>query len=250
MNHLNRRTLLASFAALASNTTAAHAAGEWVLVAGATGRTGRPMIGILKAKGYKVRAMVRDAATAVDLGADEMVFADATKPETLPAAMKGITYVASAMGRGRGNSGDVDDAGVVNLTNAAKAAGVKQLVLMSSIGAEITSATDTSVRRPETMLAKGRGEAYLRTSGLAYTIVRPGGLEDCEHGKSGLKVAMMSAVEFQASGRPVICRADVALVMVEAFGNKDALGKTFTLVGDKTAPADAWRAALASLKPD
>ncbi|MBM3515796.1 MAG: SDR family oxidoreductase [Alphaproteobacteria bacterium] len=246
---MRRRTLLAGMAVLGVGGGKAHAAGAWVLVAGATGRTGRPMIGILKSKGFKVRAMVRESP-ADDLGADETVVADATKPETLAAAMKGITYVVSALGRGRGNSGDVDDAGIVNLTNAAKAAGAKQLVLMSSIGAEITSPTDTSVRRPEIMLAKGRGEAYLRRSGLPYTIVRPGGLEDCDHGKSGLKIGMMTVVEFQAGGRPVICRADVALVMVEALGNKDAIGKTFTLVGDTSAPVDAWRATLAAMKRD
>lgn len=235
-----RRTFLVSAAIVAARPTLA-AGGDLVLVAGATGRTGRPLVNILKTKGYRVRALVRVATPATELGADDVAVGDVTRPETLPTAMAGVEFVISALGRGRGESGDVDHAGVVNLVDAAKAAGVKQFVLMSSIGAEITSATDPSVRRPETMLAKGRGEAHLRRSGLAYTIVRPGGLADCAHGQSGLSLGLISAVQYRAGGSPPVCRADVALVMAEALGNRDAMGKTLSVAGDPSSPATAWR---------
>ena len=55
--------------------------------------------GLLQARGYKVRAMVRDRSKAGDFGTTvEVVEADVTKPDTLAAAVKGATFVVSAIG--------------------------------------------------------------------------------------------------------------------------------------------------------
>ena len=74
--------------------TSAMAAGETVLVAGATGKSGVPLVKILQAQGYKVRALVRDKAKGAELGASvELAEGDVTKPETLAPAMKGVSAV-------------------------------------------------------------------------------------------------------------------------------------------------------------
>ena len=238
---------------IAVNFTALAAETGKVLVAGATGQTGRPLVKILKQQGFAVRAMVRGETSGAELGADEAVKADLTDRATLPAAVRGVDYIITTVGSGRSSlPEDVDYRGIAALTDAAKAAGVKQIVIMSSIGAEITSPDDPSVRRGAVMIAKGKGEAHVRQSGLAYTIVRPGALDNCESGKTALKLGLVSAAAYFAAKLPRICRADVAAVMAAALGNPDALGKTFTVHGDPdtSAPVEAWRATFKSLKRD
>ena len=218
-----------------------------VLVVGA-GKSGQPLIKILHDQGYGVRALVRDAAKAGDLGKGVIiVVGDVTKPETLPAAMKGAEYVISTIGAGIGGNTpeEVDYKGVAALADAAKAAKVKQLVLMSSIGAGDTNPeTFLNKRFGMVLMFKGKGEDHLRKSGVPYTVVRPGGLQDCDPGKVGFKVA--GPGDLQGS----ICRSDVGLLMAASLGNKDALGKTITVVSDDKAPIDAWKKELAAIKKD
>jgi NADPH:quinone reductase-like Zn-dependent oxidoreductase len=70
-----------------------------VLVAGATGRTGTLAVERLLAEGYSVRALVRDSEQASVLPAGAVaVVGDATNPESLPAALKDVDAIISAMG--------------------------------------------------------------------------------------------------------------------------------------------------------
>ena len=151
------KTVIA-FATAMGLTASAYAAGETVLVAGASGKSGKPLIKILADQGYKVRAMVRDKAKAGDLGAGvEVVQADVTDASTLAAALKGATFVISTIGATSpappNNPENVDFKGVVSLVDAAKAAGIRHFVLMSSIGA--------GDPKPETMLNKVFGMVLL-----------------------------------------------------------------------------------------
>jgi uncharacterized protein YbjT (DUF2867 family) len=245
-------TAVVAFAAAMGLATSAFAAGETVVVAGATGKSGPPLVKILVDQGYMVRAMVRDKAKAGDMGKNvEVVQADVTKPETLAAAMKGATYVISTIGAGGveppNNAENVDYKGVVNLTDAAKAAGVKRFVLMSSIGAgDPNPEVFLNKRFGMVLMWKGKGEDHLRKSGMPYTIVRPGGLADCEPGKIGLKIAGVGAK--MEGGR--ICRSDVGLIMADALTNKDAVGTTIETVQDEKAALTAWKSAWAGVKKD
>ena len=244
------KTVIA-FATAMGLTASAYAAGETVLVAGASGKSGKPLIKILADQGYKVRAMVRDKAKAGDLGAGvEVVQADVTDASTLAAALKGATFVISTIGATSpappNNPENVDFKGVVSLVDAAKAAGIRHFVLMSSIGA--------GDPKPETMLNKvfgmvllwkGKGEDHLRQSGLSYTIVRPGGLSDCDPGKVGLKIA---AGNEPLQGR--ICRSDTGLIMADALTNRGAKGKTIAIISDDKAAPAAWKGGWAAIKKD
>jgi uncharacterized protein YbjT (DUF2867 family) len=94
------------------------------------------------------------------------------------------------------------------------------------------------------LAAKFKGETALRTSGVPYTIVRPGGLVD----EAGGKVAVEFMQGDKAVGR--IPRADVATVCVEALGRKNALGKTFEIVSGKAAVPNNWDKEFAALAAD
>lgn len=223
---------------------------ETVVVAGATSKSGRAIVKSLLEQGYTVRAMVRDAAKAGDLGAGvKLVVADVTKPESLKDAVKGGDYVLSLIGAvpfGKDVPEAIDYHGVAALTDAAKAAGVKQFVHMTAIG---SGSDDPTVQLNKMfnmiLMWKGKGEDYIRKSGMAWTIVRPGGLEDCEPGLTGLKVGHLDG---PAPGR--VCRSDAGLVMIAAMGNKEYQSKTISVVKDQAAAVDGWRKEIAAIPKD
>ena len=195
-----------------------------------------PVVEQLVARGYKVRALVRDAAAArAKLPAGvELVVADVRDPNTLAPALKGAKYVISAIGAGGGpkadpanGARDVDHLGVANLATASKAAGVKQLVLVSSSSVTKAAENPMAFMRP-ILAAKFEGEQALRASGVPYTIVRPGGLSD----EPGGKLVVTFSQGDTTTGR--IPRADVATACIEALGRKAAQGRTFEIFSART----------------
>lgn len=223
-----------------------------VVVAGASGRTGKEVVAQLVARKYRVRALVRDAGKSAGLfpAGVEVVVADVREPASLKRALKGATYVISAIGAGGGPRGEagngpeeIDNLGVANLARAARQARVRQFVLVSS--AATTRAADYPVAFMRPILgAKFKGENALRASGVPYTVVRPGGLVDEAGGAKN--------VQFQqgdtSAGR--IPRADVALVCVEALGRASALRKTFEILSGTGAPPQDFEREFAALAAD
>ena len=70
-----------------------------VLVAGATGYLGKYVIEALHREGYRIRALVRNAERLAELKVlcDEIVVAEATKPETLTELIGDATVVFSSL---------------------------------------------------------------------------------------------------------------------------------------------------------
>lgn len=225
-----------------------------VLVAGATGRTGRLVLEQLRRDPrFAIRPLARDVAAARrNIGADyAWVEGDVTKPETLGPALAGVSLVLVTIGateRSGPNSPEfVDYGGVKNLTDAARAAGVRQLVLESSMGVGSGGGflgMMLNLLSGDALKWKAKGEAHLRASGVPYTIIRPGGLTDDPGGQTG--IAFQQGDE--GSGR--IPRADVAAVMIAALDNPDALRKTFEVISDGSARRDAWRTGFSALRRD
>lgn len=225
-----------------------------VLVAGATGRTGRLVLEQLRRDPrYAIRPMARDVAAARRTVGGEYAWvqADVTKPKSLGPALAGVSLVVVTVGateRSGPNSPEfVDYGGVRNLTDAARAAGVRHLVLESSAGAGSGGGVTgllLNLLSGDALTWKAKGEAHLRASGLPYTIVRPGGLTDEPGGKAG--IALLQGDE--ESGR--IPRADVAAVLVAALDNPAAVRKTFEVVTNADAPPGAWRNGFTALKRD
>jgi uncharacterized protein YbjT (DUF2867 family) len=165
--------------------------------------------------------------------------------------MAGVSLVLVTIGateRSGPNSPEfVDYGGVKNVTDAALGAGVRQLVLESSMGVGSGGGllgVMLNLLSGDALKWKARSESHLRASGLPYTIVRPGGLTDDPGGQTG--IALQQGDE--GSGR--IPRADVAAVMIAALDNPDALRKTFEIVSDENAKRDAWRTGFSALRRD
>lgn len=243
--------MIATLCGAASLDSAAREA-DLVLVAGATGRTGVQAVTQLAAKGYRVRALVRDAdkARATLPGGTDIVVGDVRDPASLAAAMQGVTHVISAIGGGGRNPAagngpdDIDRQGNINLVDAALAAGASRFVLVSSVGVEQAETYPMAFMRP-ILAAKRASEEYLRASGLPYTIVQPGGLID-EAGEHRRVVLRQEAGA--EPGR--IARADLARVSIAALGSTAALGKTFEVLAVAGEPVDDLAPLFTALRAD
>jgi uncharacterized protein YbjT (DUF2867 family) len=223
-----------------------------VLVVGATGGTGREVVKQALARGLQVRALVRDEAKArAQLGdAVQYVVGDVRTGTGVESAVKGVDYVVSALGSNVRNDPQntperVDYGGVKVIAEASAAAKVKHFVLVSSMGA---THTDHPLNRMfgNILVWKKKGEDALRSSGVPYTIVRPGGLLDAPGGGAGVKV--FQGDDLRNQGR--IPRADVATVCLEALGNSTARSKTFELIGDSPGTRTDFTTMFAGLAAD
>src|SRR5215207_8824196 len=177
-----------------------------VLVVGATGRTGRLIVGRLLQRGVPVRAMVRDAAKGREILPPEVprVVGDVRRADTLaePVAGAGAVIVATCSSADPGNDAEtVDYYGTCHLMPETAAAGVDLVVFISTIYA--TRPEHYQDVEPTSLGWKARAEEVIRSSGIAYCIVRPGWLTD---GAGGEPLAVSQGDT--AEGR--ISRADLA----------------------------------------
>jgi uncharacterized protein YbjT (DUF2867 family) len=145
-----------------------------ILVAGATGLLGGEICRLLAQRGHPVRALVRGTsnpervARLQSIGA-EQVRGDLKDRSSLDAACRGasavISTASSTVTRQEGDSIEsVDRQGQLSLIDAARAAGVKQFILVSFPSVD----TDFPLQT-----AKRDVEERLRKSGMSYTILRP-----------------------------------------------------------------------------
>jgi len=213
---------------LASSGTFAEAKGL-VVVAGATGGTGQLVVKYLKAEGYEVRAMVRSLEKGKRvLGEDTtMVLADVTKPSSLPPLLAGADFVISTIGSGSKASPEVVDyRGSLALIDAAKSAGIKKFIMVTSGG--VTWRFHPLNWLGDNVLKwKHKAELYLRASGLTHVIVRPnGGLMDAAANAN--KITFTQNDKFAMK----ISREDVAMVCVKALVHQEADNKTFEIQND------------------
>ena len=131
-----------------------------ILVTGATGNVGGKLVQELLALGQPVRVFVRNEAKAAHLGAQvERAVGDLDKPETLAAALQGV----DALFLNTGGFGTQQDE---NAITAAKQAGVRHVVKLSTYGAG-----EPMYQIDRWHHAK---EQVLLDAGLPWTMLRPG----------------------------------------------------------------------------
>lgn len=155
-----------------------------VFVAGATGATGQVLVPLATAAGMELRLHVRPATAARSpLGADPRArIFDLGNSTALREELRGCDAVVSLIGtmRSRFAEGDTyasSDVGTTReLADAAVAAGVPRMVLLSSVGAGGVGAY---------LQMKGECESIVRSSGLGWTIFRPSALASPSAGAAG-----------------------------------------------------------------
>jgi nucleoside-diphosphate-sugar epimerase len=165
-----------------------------VLVTGATGFTGGHLARTLAARGYHVRALVRDASRAGDLSAAgvELAPGDLVDRASLERAAQGVEviYHIAAIYRQAGlpdaTYRAVNAAAVRSVVDAAAFAGARRVVHCSTVGVhgdiEHPPASETAPLRPGDIyqVTKVEGEAIARAAaeetGVEVTIARPTGI--------------------------------------------------------------------------
>lgn len=131
-----------------------------IVVTGATGNIGRCLVGRLLADGAAVRALTRDPARAALPAGAETVRADLTGTPDLAPLLAGADALFLNLAAG----GEA----VTALVDAAVAAGVRRIVLNSSMAVTDTPADDSNhIARMHAAL-----ERTVRASGLEWTFVR------------------------------------------------------------------------------
>jgi uncharacterized protein YbjT (DUF2867 family) len=193
-----------------------------VLVTGATGKVGSQVVGALREQGNPVRAFVRNPARAAEMsGAGiELASGDFAEPESIRVALAGVERVFLACGN---VPGQVEFER--NVIDAAAAAGVRRIVKLSALGAQIGAP-----------LAfwdwHGRIEQHLERSGVPYVVLRP---------TNSMANLLGSAEQVRREGRffapagdariALIDPLDVAAVAAAALTTDGHDGETVTLTG-------------------
>ena len=214
-------------------------------VAGATGETGRRIVGELLRREIPVRALVRNIATAQAIlpAGVELIEGDVLNLESILTAMGDSTVVLCATGAKPSldptGPYQVDFEGTKNLVNAAKTKDIEQFVFVSSLCV-------SRFFHPLNLFWlilwwKQQAEQYLIASGLNYTIVRPGGLKNDDNSDS----VVMSGADTLFEGS--IPRQKVAQVCVESLSSPQSQNKVLEIVAQPTAPAKSWEDLFASV---
>ncbi|MFF2118688.1 NAD(P)H-binding protein [Kitasatospora sp. NPDC058184] len=133
------------------------------VVFGARGNVGRHVADGLLAAGEQVRAVSRTPVAHAAPGY-EAVVADLDRPETLPAALDGADKLFLYGMLDPQKPYDIE-----KVTAAAAAAGIRQVVLLSSVAVVLDPAADHPVARLNRTI-----EQAVQRSGLAWTFLRPG----------------------------------------------------------------------------
>ncbi len=194
-----------------------------ILVTGATGLNGGELVRLLSARGVAVRALVRNPKKAEALAAlpnVEIIEGDMARPETLPAALRGVDR-AMLISSSDATMQEVQS----NFIDAAKTAGVKHVVKLSGIMPEV----DSPFRFAR---MHGEIEKKLERSGIAYTHLRAGEFMHSYFRQVPTIVAKGAFfLPMEAAKIASIDVADIAEVAALALTTEGHDGKIYPLTG-------------------
>jgi uncharacterized protein YbjT (DUF2867 family) len=223
-----------------------------ILVAGGTGTLGTHLVRRLSDRGVGVRVLTRDPTRAAHLpGTVQTLTGDLRDPASVAAAVRGCATVISAVhgfvGPGKPSPEAIDRDANRALIQAAAAAGVQHLVLVSVQGA----APD----HPMSLVrAKHAAEQALQASGVQWTIIRPAAYLETWLAIIGAKLADKGqALVFGPGRNPInfVSADDVAAVVDLAVRDQSLRGQLLEVAGPEnlTFTQIAERLITASGKP-
>jgi uncharacterized protein YbjT (DUF2867 family) len=221
-------------AVLAACATAAETqAKETVMVFGGSGQLGSEIVRAVAARGDAVTVFVRPSSDLKRVEGVQVktLTGDVLNAEDVMAAMKAArpTVVVDALARGKADA-SFYDVSERNISTAAKAAGVKQIILHSSVGAgssrKIYPKSRLAAMTP-VLDAKTAGEDHVIASGVAYTIIRNGILRDPQPGTADGAKLYEDDTKYGVVTRPQLAR-----LTAECIGNKSCFGKVYHAVDE------------------
>ena len=209
-----------------------------VFVAGATGKTGRHIVRQLCDRNVPVVALVRDLDKAKSIlpEAAQLVEGDVLNPASFESSLNECSVLICATGASPSldptGPYKVDYEGTKNLVDAAKKYNIEHFVLVSSLCA-------SKFFHPLNLFWlvlywKKQAEQYIQSSGIPYTIVRPGGLKEEDNADN----IVMSGADTLFDGS--IPRQKVAQVCIEALSQPEAKSEIVEIVARDDAEAKSW----------
>ena len=212
-----------------------------LLLTGATGTIGLPVLRRLTATGVPVRCLVRDPRR---LGAQrvrvQIALGDLADPFSFRNALRGVDTVVHLASVTRDQpKGSIEElAGIAawRLVRAAERAGVQRFVFFSTLGASTRS-------RARLMRAKAIAERALVESSLEYTVFAPSMVYSPSDRYITLleRMSLLPAMPIVGSGRAAfqpIWAEDVADCVLAALPggprSKEAAGRRYELAGPET----------------
>ena len=206
-----------------------------VLVIGANGNTATRLVRHLAQGPHDPVAMIRNPEQRAKFDALGVpaVLGDLEYP--IDHAVAGTDAIVFAAGSGSSTGADktvlVDYLGAIRSMVAAQVHNVRRYIMLSSLNADIHSTS----RIAHYHKAKGHADNHLRESGLAYTIVCPGGLTD--EPATGRVVASTDL-----NGRGLTSRENLAEALAMCLDLENTIGKSFGLLDGETPIGAALRA--------
>jgi uncharacterized protein YbjT (DUF2867 family) len=206
-----------------------------VLLLGSTGFMGRAVSHKLLDAGHQLRVLVRDPlkAAAYKVRGAQVMVGDALNPTLISQALQGTEHVIDlvAVRRNRPQSLlEVNVDGPRILGQAAKAAGVRSVIMVSAIGARLDP-------KYKYLTSRWMGEQELAKAGVGGAILRfslilgeeGGALADFER-LAAFGPFLIIPGDGKTQYQPIL-RDDAARCVVEAIGKADLLGKIVELGG-------------------
>jgi uncharacterized protein YbjT (DUF2867 family) len=213
-----------------------------VVIAGGHGKIALRLTALLTGRGDLVTSLVRNPDHRADIeragGTPVVIDLEATTVTDLVPLVRGAEAVVFAAGAGPGSGAarkdTVDRAAAVLLADAAKAAGVRRYLLVSSTGVDDPPQPGTDAVWAAYLTAKKAAEEAIRASDLDWTILRPGLLTD-DPGTGRVLLAPPPV------GRADVTRDDTAAVLVTLLDAPATAGLILELRAGDTGILDAVR---------
>ena len=208
-----------------------------IVIAGGHGKIALLLERLLADEQHRVRGLIRNPEHEPDVRdaraepvAADLEALDVDKLAELIGSADAIVFAAGAgPGSGPQRKWTMDYGGAVKLIEVARRAAIDRYVIVSSMGSDPDAPDDGGFGTY--LRAKGKADAELSQSGLAYTIVRPGVLTD-DPATGGVSAA-------PRLGRGRIPRADVAATIAAVLATPGTAGVAFDLTTGPTPIASA-----------
>ncbi|MEU5883019.1 NAD(P)H-binding protein [Spirillospora sp. NPDC047279] len=204
------------------------------VVTGATGNVGRPLVQALAEASEKVTAVSRRPAPGAVPEGVRHVAADLTDPESMRPALDGaevLFLLVAAEG--------LEPDGVLDVV---KSSGVRRIVMLSSQGAGTRPANPSHA--PLRVF-----EDAVKQTGLAWTILRPGGFASNAYWwAEPIREHRTVVAPFGDVGLPLVDPADIAAVAATVMRDGTHAGRTYVLTGpEPVTPREQARAIAGAL---
>ncbi|MEU0691254.1 NAD(P)H-binding protein [Streptomyces uncialis] len=186
-----------------------------IVVTGATGNVGRPLVRALDAAGERVTAVSRSVSAGDVPAGVRSLRADLARAEDLGSVFDGAKALFLL------TSGDFTGSGgsVTDVLGAARAAGISRVVLLSSQGVG-------TGRHPSA------AEDAVTGSGLDWTLLRPSGFaSNALQWAESVRTRRTVVAPFGDVALPVVDPADIAEAAATALRDAGHTGRTYELTG-------------------